>query len=365
MSGQAIAGTIASAAQLLTVYFGNGKSSLAVLSGNVGGSGSGGDDAVWWLRVRTSIYFGLSALFMVVSTTVWSQLKKTLGSEQGISQTQGSAEVYQAVASNEDEGAIGDGEEVETGSRAVPGLLAPMRDTSPRLDRLDGAVYDNGNAHGQGTMLDSQVSHRDSDATFFEDEQMTEQPSLPQWITALGLENTQMLYTTFVEIRPFVYICAIVMGVTLAVFPPLTEAIISSPKSVPRINNLTAWHFLLFNIGDYLGRLSTQWIKCSTAKILHWTNSGRILLIPILLMFPTLATPVSRLVIINSDLLFLFVVLLLGWSNGWIATMALILGPRFASNKELAGSVLGFALCIGLAFGAIASYPVLLVAGIS
>ncbi|KAI8324893.1 hypothetical protein GQ54DRAFT_295883 [Martensiomyces pterosporus] len=371
MSGQAIAGTVASAAQLLSIYSASG-SGIAANGRGLLGEEEGDDPAKGAdlrLRLRTAIYFICSALFLLVSAAVWSQLNRSLSvQQQGWSHD---AAAYQELAAD-DEG------EEESGGGPAPALITQMRDDSPRLQRRDTAAFAEGHRQsgGQTTELGDIPgggAGHSACAAAGEGGAAEQAPALPRWLSSLGLENAQLLYATFVEIAPFVYISAIVMGVTLAVFPPLTEAIVSSPDSSPQISNLTAWHFLLFNVGDYLGRLSTQWVKCTTARALHWLNAARLLLIPVFLMFPTIATspPTSDgtngalALAINSDLLFLFLVLVLGWSNGWVATMALILGPKTAANKELAGSVLGFAMCIGLVIGALASYPILLVAGIS
>ncbi|KAJ1859294.1 hypothetical protein GGF49_001158 [Coemansia sp. RSA 1853] len=320
MSGQAIAGTIASAAQLVAAY--------ASQSGQSSDYSATSDGDSSRARACAAIYFLIAALFLALSTAAWRQLRVHLTQLSGHTTTDL--------------------------------VISGMHEESPRLSRMQSTVFD--------SELGSQPvpSHAELGELIDRDAATAEAVVTPvKWLARLGFQNAQPIYETVMEIMPFAVISAVVMGQTLAVFPPLTEAIVSSPESTIQIGHLTAWHFLLFNIGDYAGRLSTQWLKCRSLKALRWVNHIRWLLIPAMLMFPTAATPQQRMLVIRSDVLFLALVFVLGWTNGWIATIALIIGPRSATNKELAGSIIGFAMCTGLVIGAIASYPVLLLAGIS
>ncbi|KAJ2093762.1 hypothetical protein IW138_000158 [Coemansia sp. RSA 986] len=383
MSGQAIAGTVASAAQLLAVYSGPADPGT---DGTASASLNDKDLYQDRLRLRTTAYFCISALFMALSTVAWIQLHARLPLKQQQKVEMGvEGDGHSVLQDCEYQELLADTAEDEQNSRT---LVTYMVEGSPHLvhETLDHQGEEpTSTAIAEGSQRQQQVdiltemnrsTSRTDEATDHIPAFAEHQP--PQWMTALGLDNTHLVYTTFREILPYVYICAIVMGQTLAVFPPLTEAVVSSPESKPRVAHLAAWHFLVFNLGDYLGRLSTQRIKASPSlsaghsswlaapRILHLVNGARWLLVVIFLLFPTnVVDPPFVGAVLHSDLLFLFLVAVLGWSNGWVATTALILGPQSASNKELAGSILGFALCAGLVVGALASYPVLLAAGIS
>ncbi|KAJ2370881.1 hypothetical protein H4S01_000085 [Coemansia sp. RSA 2610] len=318
MSGQAIAGTVASAAQLVTVYVSHGEQSSNIIA-PAGESNS-------QVRVCAAVYFLASAGFLALSTAAWRQLSVHL-TEQRASQPD-----HQAAISS-------------------------MHEESPRLSRACESAFD-GNISVPNRAELGRVAQGDELA-------VADAIAAPKWLVYIGLQNALPIYETTLEIMPFAIISAMVMAQTLAVFPPFTEAVVSSSQSAIHVNHLSAWHFLIFNIGDYAGRLSTQRLECTSLRLLRWANHSRWLLIPALLMFPTAATLPQRALVIHSDVLFLAIVLILGWSNGWIATTALVLGPRSATNKELAGSIIGFAMCIGLVVGAVASYPVLRIAGIS
>ncbi|KAJ1725525.1 hypothetical protein LPJ53_000340 [Coemansia erecta] len=374
MSGQAIAGTIASAIQLASVYLSqeprhdNGSFVQRTREDDERDEGR--------LRTRSAAYFGVSAVFMVVSMFAWTQLNKNLGAH--MSDGHGYEALPSTAAADGGEGTVEgeiEGRDSVFASASLPSQqFGIMREGSPRqtrdlqsasaFEQNESGVTAAASASAEATATATEMNDLETISGSVETSADPE-PKLPAWISTLGLDNAQQLYRAYRETFPYICACAIVMGQTLAVFPPLTEAVVSSPKSTPRVAHLTAWHFLLFNIGDYLGRLCTKWVKCSSHRILHAVNGMRTLLIPVLLMFPTLATPAQRTLLIHSDLLFLVLVLVLGWTNGWVATIALIAGPRRATNKGLAGSVLGFAMCIGLVVGAVASYPILLLAGIS
>ncbi|KAJ2516010.1 hypothetical protein H4217_004845 [Coemansia sp. RSA 1939] len=397
MSGQAIAGTVASAAQLFAEYTSPTESGTDMAAPADLEKLSQHQDR---LRLRTAVYFCVSALFMALSTVAWMQLHARLSLNH---QTDGN-EVYAADCDYQRLPTTTTEDENDSGA-----LLSNMVEGSPRLGRASCAhcsreqatativessrtqhrlhvlaefnhsnVGDSGHAVVQADCNATALDGRGQEV-MQEGSPFTEQ-HLPQWVAALGIEGAQLVYTTLHQVLPYAYICAIVMCQTLAVFPPLTEAVVSSPRSRPRVSHLTAWHFLIFNVGDYLGRFSTRWIRINSSvgssdgqslwmsapRILHLVNGARWILAATFLLFPTsVANPPLGSAMLHSDLLFLFLVLVLGWSNGWVATAALILGPRAASNKELAGSILGFALCAGLAGGALVSYPVLLAAGIS
>ncbi|KAJ2084413.1 hypothetical protein H4R24_000043 [Coemansia sp. RSA 988] len=373
MSGQAIAGTIASAIQLVTIFlssWGEDSQSNRFVAAEVDGRSH--------LRLRTASYFCASALFLVLSVRSWRELNTYLAFN---------CEDPRALTTTEP---LPD--DIDNG---VDGELAGiMHEGSPRLSRNPSALLAGEPDHHPTTgsrVASSQPLHRvpetvgnrilnmpshnlaelgtaaelDRDFAPPTTEGVQNSSASVLWLSSIGLHDADPLMKTLSEIAPPAFIIATVMAQTLAVFPPLTEAIVSSPKSSPQIGHLAAWHFFVFNIGDYVGRLSTQRLKCQSLSVLKWINHSRWLLVIAVLIFPTTATPPERWLVVHSDLLFLILVFVLGWSNGWIATTSLIVGPRHATNKELAGSMLGFAMCIGLVIGAIASYPVLLIAGIS
>ncbi|KAK2466417.1 hypothetical protein APHAL10511_002059 [Amanita phalloides] len=160
---------------------------------------------------------------------------------------------------------------------------------------------------------------------------------------------------------------AYVFLITLSVYPPITISIL--PIS-PRIHPLlfTSIHFLVFNIGDLLGRY-----MCSFARLRIWSADRLLLLsllrtafVPIFLMCNVqrpsgvIGTP-----IINSDFLFMIILLAFGVSNGYVGSMCMISAPSLEHNPRLKGrtsdvdlvaTITNFSLIGGLFIGSAASF---------
>jgi solute carrier family 29 (equilibrative nucleoside transporter), member 1/2/3 len=147
------------------------------------------------------------------------------------------------------------------------------------------------------------------------------------------------------------------------VFPPITLAVRPiSDKTNPLI--FTGTHFLLFNIGDFSGRL-----LCSFPRLLIWSQKrvlafslARTLFIPAFLAcnVPGSTAPLS-------DGMFFFLLLIFGITNGYGGTMSMIIAPSVERNPRLRGrredvdtaaTVASFCLVGGLCIGAFASFMV-------
>jgi len=163
---------------------------------------------------------------------------------------------------------------------------------------------------------------------------------------------------------------AYVFLTTLAVFPPITISIKpTNPNTHPLL--FTAIHFLVFNIGDFLGRY-----VCSFPKLLVWSANrllalslGRTLFVPLFLMCNVQpgASTVLYDPIISSDLLFMVILFFFGASNGYISSLCLMSAsslehnPRLkgrAEDVDIAATVASFCLVGGLALGSIFSFGI-------
>ena len=141
----------------------------------------------------------------------------------------------------------------------------------------------------------------------------------------------------------------------------------------PRIHPLlfTAIHFLVFYIGDLLGRYS-----CSFPRLLVWSGKKilaisllRTLFIPLLLVCnvdrPATATLVPP--IIHSDIVFMIIMLTMGYTYGYVVTMSVLFvsslehNPRLEGRREdvdVAATLGGSFEIVGLAVGALSSFGV-------
>ncbi|KAF9452165.1 hypothetical protein P691DRAFT_756628 [Macrolepiota fuliginosa MF-IS2] len=163
---------------------------------------------------------------------------------------------------------------------------------------------------------------------------------------------------------------AYVFLITLAVYPPITTSIMPvNPETHPLL--FSSIHFLVFNIGDFLGRYI-----CSFPIFLVWSRKrilgmslARTLFIPLFLMCnvqrPSLM--VTSTPIINSDFIFMLILFVFGWSNGYVSSLCMMSAPSIEHNPRLKGrvedvdvaaTVASFCLVGGLVLGSIASFAV-------
>ncbi|KAL0580906.1 hypothetical protein V5O48_001100 [Marasmius crinis-equi] len=163
-------------------------------------------------------------------------------------------------------------------------------------------------------------------------------------------------------------VCYVFM-VTLAVFPPITASIKpTNPKIHPLL--FTSIHFLVFGTGDFIGRY-----LCSIPRLLIW-SARRLLTLSlartafvVLFLMCNLSGPSASNVapIINSDFLFMLILLAFGISNGYVSSLCLMAAPSLEHNPRLRGkredidvaaTVAQFCLVGGLVLGSAASFAV-------
>jgi equilibrative nucleoside transporter 1/2/3 len=165
----------------------------------------------------------------------------------------------------------------------------------------------------------------------------------------------------------------LVFVVTLSVFPSLTSLIVSKDRceeGAPRWTGdlFGELFFLLFNIGDLLGRIVTgkfpvtSWLSRHSRSALPKLSLSRVVFIPLFLLcrvqgslFPT---------IFASDFFPVIFVACLGLTNGWVSTVSMMAGPLQVEMRlrEAAGVAMIFFLSVGLMLGSFASYGVLWIA---
>lgn len=142
-----------------------------------------------------------------------------------------------------------------------------------------------------------------------------------------------------------------------------------NPETHPLL--FSSIHFLVFNVGDFLGRY-----VCSFPIFLVWSRRrllgmslARTLFIPLFLMcnvqrpsLMTISTP-----IINSDFMFMLILFVFGWSNGYVSSLCMMSAPSIEHNPRLKGraedvdvaaTVASFCLVGGLVLGSVASFAV-------
>jgi equilibrative nucleoside transporter 1/2/3 len=154
-----------------------------------------------------------------------------------------------------------------------------------------------------------------------------------------------------------------------AVFPAITTSIQpTNPSTHPLL--FTAVHFLVFNVADFLGRY-----VCSFPRFIIWSGRrlfalsvARTLFIPLFLMCNVQhGSGSSPAPVISSDFIFMLLLSLFGWSNGYVSSLCLMAAPSLDHNPRLNGrledvdvaaTVISFCLVGGLVAGSLSSFAV-------
>jgi len=164
------------------------------------------------------------------------------------------------------------------------------------------------------------------------------------------------------QISPYAAAVLICFLVTLGCFPAITLQVQST------LDKDSAWSqtfyvpvacFLLFNIGDYLGRFLAgmiQWPKPGKVGsfITLFLSVARFVFIPLFLFCNI--RPADRgltFVLFESDVAYIIIMLLFSVSNGYIGSICMICGPQVVRSEEaqtaasLMVAILGFGLGMG------------------
>jgi len=174
------------------------------------------------------------------------------------------------------------------------------------------------------------------------------------------------------QIWPWIVTIFFTFAVTLMLFPAIAVLVESTEKG-----SGGAWSdvyftpvacFLVFNVGDYVGRAastSIPWPKtpATAAWPMMAAAFARLAFIPLFIFCN--ACPKNRIVsdvYIKSDAAYIIFMILFSVSNGYINSICLMHGPKTLTNPQdqsRAASILVFYLMFGLTIGAILSSPML------
>ncbi|KAI8332486.1 equilibrative nucleoside transporter [Chlamydoabsidia padenii] len=167
-----------------------------------------------------------------------------------------------------------------------------------------------------------------------------------------------------------------VFVITLMLFPTITSLIKSVARHPPSTSTnkhqsrffdddiFIAMHFLLFNVGDWVGRMVPLWPLFRTFNpiLLGLFSLLRTLFIPVFLVCNIVVSTERNLpVLIQSDLVYFLLIWIFSVTNGWISCLAMMAAPqqsylRSGIERSKVGSILGFSLVVGLAIGGCLSF---------
>ncbi|OAD02518.1 hypothetical protein MUCCIDRAFT_111907 [Mucor lusitanicus CBS 277.49] len=155
----------------------------------------------------------------------------------------------------------------------------------------------------------------------------------------------------------YIFTIVYIYIITLALFPSITVLVRS-------VNNMDAatfisLHFLLFNVGDWVGRTLPIFTCCQvySSKALICVSLTRTMFIPLFLSC-NLQDSSSSTPLLNSDMVYFGLILLFAISNGWLTSLVFMAAPSRVKHDEkpVVGSVISFFLVVGLALGGLTSF---------
>jgi MFS family permease len=170
------------------------------------------------------------------------------------------------------------------------------------------------------------------------------------------------------EIRSPAYSVFITFGGTLFVFPSLMVLIESTSSFNSKYNAIfISILFTFYNLFDYLGRLTAPIIEKKSRDYITpnniWIYANIRLILPLLLCFSNI--PNNQLIILfPNDIATYVILLLIGYSNGFLANLSMMYGPLQVNKEEdssIAGTIMIFCLSLGLLFGSLISFLVLFI----
>lgn len=154
-----------------------------------------------------------------------------------------------------------------------------------------------------------------------------------------------------------------VFFVSIIIFPSLSSNIESvhktsgSPWSTKYFVPLTS--FLLYNFADWCGRQITAWIQAPgpNSKLLPALVLLRTIFLPLFILSNYQPRAHIQTVLFARDAYPVAFTALLGLSNGYLGTLAIVYGPKIVPKElaEAAGVVMTLYLVLGLALGSACS----------
>ncbi|XP_049281559.1 equilibrative nucleoside transporter 1 [Anopheles funestus] len=156
----------------------------------------------------------------------------------------------------------------------------------------------------------------------------------------------------------------LVFVTTLSIYPAVTVLVGSQNHGRPwnDVYFLPVVNYLLFNTGDYLGRVFAglfEW-PWNNSILIGVLTISRIAFVPAMLLC-NITQHHNFPVLIHSDYMFIVLMAAFALSNGYLANIALIGAPRVVDGheKEMASSMMAAFLGVGLACGSAISLMII------
>ncbi|KAB1270965.1 Equilibrative nucleoside transporter 3 [Camelus dromedarius] len=201
-------------------------------------------------------------------------------------------------------------------------------------------------------------------AVFSGDEQMPQDSANPPLVVPGSSDSPTPPLRPILKKTAGLGFCIIyLLFITSLIFPAISTNIESlnkgsgSPWTTKFFVPLTT--FLLYNFADLCGRQITAWIQVPgpKSKVLPGLVLLRTGLVPLFIFCNYQPRVHLQTVVFQSDVYPVLFTSLLGLSNGYLSTLALIYGPKIVPRElaEATGVVMTFYLCLGLVLGSACS----------
>ncbi|CAK8677585.1 unnamed protein product [Clavelina lepadiformis] len=171
-------------------------------------------------------------------------------------------------------------------------------------------------------------------------------------------ETFPPLWYIFKKTFPHCLSLTLIFFVTLACFPSITA-------STQSMSQKSTWSTLYFSpVCCFLLYNATDWIGRTTAGYWHYPSEKQTSLLVFLVILRVAFMPLFALcnvqprtrlpVIFNNDAYFIVFMAIFGLSNGHLSTLSMQYGPRLVEKEHtgIVGTLLVFAICVGLTAGA-------------
>ncbi len=182
---------------------------------------------------------------------------------------------------------------------------------------------------------------------------------------SMGITSLGEIRQVFNIIRTPALSVFFVFTVTIAIFPALTVVSISQQNCQTDerfLNDLfVPFLFVLFNLGDFSGRILAGMYPYFTAENIWIPALCRIIFFPCFLMCNVKGSQIPAL--FTSDAWPILFMMAFGLSNGYVSSTSMMLGPTLVkpADAPLAGNIMIFCLTAGLMMGSTLSFVVTLI----
>lgn len=206
------------------------------------------------------------------------------------------------------------------------------------------------------------VSFKDSKLVTGESDRHSLEKSMAD---AMGITSIGEIKRVFNTIRVPALSVFFVFTVTISIFPALTVTAISDQNCQTNerfFNDLfVPFLFVLFNIGDFSGRILAATFPYFTAENIWLPSAARCIFYPLFLLCNIKGTKLP--VVFQSDFWPILFMIAFGTSNGYVSSCSMMLGPTIVSPQDapLAGNIMIFCLTAGLMAGSTLAFVITLI----